>query len=92
MHHKFSFLLFTTSNSSQDIRIIQSYGSTQAFTCEVELNILHYKESWGHCCMTLKGWGRQVKMIHTEVFDSVSREWCGRYTNVRGKKGGDERG
>lgn len=28
---KFSFFLFTTSNSSQDMRIIQSFGNTHAF-------------------------------------------------------------
>lgn len=37
--YKFSFLLFTTSNISQVTAITDTYGA-QAFTCEVELDVL----------------------------------------------------
>lgn len=69
IHYKFSFLLFTTSNSSQDIRVIHSYGSTQAATCEAELNILFWKESLGGIVVWCEGAGegKEVKTVPIEV-------------------------
>lgn len=65
-HYKFSFLLFTTSNSSQDIRVRHSYGSTQAVTCEVGIKHSLLQRKFGGALL-YAGEGKEGKVIHIEV-------------------------
>lgn len=87
MHYKFYFLLFTTSNGSQDILITHSYCSTHAITLEVEFNIFHYKGSWGYCSLMLKGlmWWEGSKDDSYRSSDWISGQWCMWSGNIKGK-------